>query len=430
MKKTLLNIAACILCWAAVLGIAFGLLCAAASVPTEKLSDNLIKSCDKLAVETPHQATLGSAMNSVRDNYADAILLGIAANMTSDSAVRAALDTRYYDDGYGPAAGIRATFSGYEPNNDYTRYWHGSLVFIRPLLLVTDISGLRLIGALTVAALFVFDVLWLYFRGHRAAAVIFAASAAAVQLWFGLTALEYMPVFVIAFGALPLFVKLSDNDFALTVMAAAVGTLTAFFDFLTAETVTILVPLTAVFFIRAEKSQRANEKGSFILLLRCGAAWLAAYALTFAAKWAAASAFVGGDVSGSAISAAEQRLWGSADSIASPVELFFSAIGSNLTMLTPSSKKLSAVGIVVWLAVFAAVCIVLCRLDKKRRVMPKAAAIVIAALPILRFAVLMNHSYLHSFFTYRALMASIMAVLGLMWYRTVPEPKGKKKESK
>ena len=43
--------------------------------------------------------------------------------------------------------------------------------------------------------------------------------------------------------------------------------------------------------------------------------------------------------------------------------------------------------------------------------------ILIAALPVVRICVLMNHSYLHNFFTYRALMASIMAVLGLVWYR-------------
>ena len=56
--------------------------------------------------------------------------------------------------------------------------------------------------------------------------------------------------------------------------------------------------------------------------------------------------------------------------------------------------------------------------------------IIIAAIPVLRFCVLMNHSYLHNFFTYRALMPSIMALLGLMWYRVGASGGKQKKKQK
>ena len=39
------------------------------------------------------------------------------------------------------------------------------------------------------------------------------------------------------------------------------------------------------------------------------------------------------------------------------------------------------------------------------------AALLLGALALARFALLGNHSYLHEFFTYRALCATVMAVL-------------------
>ena len=127
---------------------------------------------------------------------------------------------------------------------------------------------------------------------------------------------------------------------------------------------------------------------------------------------------LGRNVSDIAVSAAAQRIGGMGDDIASPVELFFSAFGSNLSMLSLSADKISCVGSYgIWLALFAGVCIFLKRRDTKLHSLSKPTMIIIACLPLLRFGVLMNHSYLHNYFTYRALMPSIMALLGLMYYR-------------
>ena len=428
MKKTLGCIALCLLCWAAVLAVCFGLLCAAAAVPNEKLTDNLVASCDKLAAREPHEMTLKGHYASVCDNYADAVLLGVAANMSSDDVPRSAIDTKYYDDNFGPAAGIRATINGLEPTVDYTRYWHGSLVFVRPLLALTDISGIRIIGAAAILLLLAGDILLLVRKKHTAAAVILGVSACLVHIWFVFTTLEYMTVFIIMLAALPLYVRLAENRPALAIVSAGVGTATAFADFLTAETLTLLVPLTVSFFIAAEKGEKPDERGSLLTTVSCAAAWGAGYLLTFGAKWALASAVLDRNISEVAFAAAEKRFFGMEGDISSPLELFVSSLGSNFSALAPVGSKISAAGAVIWLAVFAAVCMVVYRLDKRKHNLPKAAAIIIAALPVIRFSVLMNHSYMHSYFTYRALMASIMALLGLMWYRVGGSHSAKKKK--
>ena len=426
MKKTIGCAAACLLCWAAVLAVCFGLLCTAAAVPDEKLAGNLTASCDKLAVHLPHEKTADSIYHSICDNYADAVLLGVAANMTSGDIPRSVIDTKYYDDDYGPAVGIRATLNGLEGNIDYTRYWHGSLIAVRPLLALTDISGIRLIGAVTVTLLIIGNAVLLLYRRHTAACEIFLISAAAVQFWFVYTTLEYMTVFIIMLLALPLYVRFAENSRALAVISAGVGTLTAFADFLTAETLTLLVPLTISFFINAESGEKSDGKKSLLRLTGCGAAWGAAYLMTFAAKWVIAGAYLGRDVTQTALAAAAERFGGSDRVPDSPAELLFSALGANFSCLTPASDKISVAGVIVWLGAFAAVCVILLKRKKLAPNLPKAAMIIIAALPVIRFGVLMNHSYLHNFFTYRALMTSIMAMLGLMWYRVG----GKSKKTK
>ena len=417
MKRILRGIGRSVICWAAVLLICFGLLCAAAAVPDSAVREHLLSSSDRLATHAPHEKTVSSLYNSVCDNYADAVLLGIAASMSSEDAVMSALNTRYYDDGYGPAVGIRAVLNGKEPDQDYTRYWHGSLVFVRPLLAVTDLTGIRIAGAVVICLLLAGDTAWLFYRKHRAAAVILLVSAALVWLPFVFTTVEYMSVFLILLSVLPLYVRFAENPEKLVILSAGVGTLTAFFDFLTAETLTLLVPLTVAFFIRAEQGELPDEKKSLRQTVSCGAAWAGGYLLTFAAKWAAASAALGHSVTGTALEAAGVRVNGSAEGISSPAEMLMQAWGANLSRLVPTAERVSILGVLCWIGLFALACVLLYRSNTRTHNLPRGAMLLIAAVPFVRFSVLMNHSVMHDFFTYRALMASIMAILGLMWYR-------------
>ena len=347
MKTVFKNTGLCLLCWAVLLGVCFGLLCAAASVPSESIKDNLVSSCSKLASEDPHGASLEGVYHSVRDNYADAVLLGVAANMDSDSVVRSALDTKYYDDGYGPAVGIMATLKGYEANNDYTRYWHGSLVFVRPLLALWDIDGIRAAGTAVIILLMLFDAVWLIRKKHTALCVILLASAVLVEFWFVFTTIEYMSVFIIMLAAVPLYVRFAENTRALVILSAGAGTLTAFFDFLTAETLTLLVPLTAAMFAAAGKGGRPDSKKALRTVILCLAAWGGCYLLTFAAKWAITSVVMGRNVSDVALAAAAERIGGTDDEISSPIVLLFAALGANISMLSPVSEKISLPGLIL-----------------------------------------------------------------------------------
>ena len=52
------------------------------------------------------------------------------------------------------AAGAQRTDAPALVPFSYARYWHGYLIWLRPLLLVTDITGVRVVQYLVLAALF------------------------------------------------------------------------------------------------------------------------------------------------------------------------------------------------------------------------------------------------------------------------------------
>ena len=57
--------------------------------------------------------------------------------------------------------GLHQALNGEKANCDYSRYWHGSVIFLRPLLLVTDVQGIKNIGLAAVLLLAVCNLLLL-----------------------------------------------------------------------------------------------------------------------------------------------------------------------------------------------------------------------------------------------------------------------------
>ena len=93
-------------------------------------------------------------------------------------------------------------------------------------------------------------------RKHWDIAVMLVLSLAAVRVWNILLSLEYQPAFAIAFAVIPLYLIFErKGDKWLTVLSIISGTAVAFFDFLTTETVTILLPLALVITVRAKEGR-------------------------------------------------------------------------------------------------------------------------------------------------------------------------------
>ncbi len=412
LKKILLFagsfLAAIILLWSA--------LILTSLVPNEAIKDNLLSSALSLNGADPFFQPAGR--NTVTDNYADVILLNVILNIDSENPVVSSLDTKYYDgnDGvtdYGENYGLYAALNGAEPNTDYSRYWHGSAVFIRPLLAVTDLSGIRLTGAVFALILLAVNCALLIKRKHYPQAAALVLSLVCVQAWNICLAMEYQPAVLVTLAVLTFFILLEKKgDTALIVLSVISGVLIAFFDFLTAETLTILIPLIIVLSIRFSEGRFSGAKAELLRSVKCSAGWLLAYCGTFLAKWTAASLATGENKFTVALTSAEERFGGSFSEM-STIEQIFAAPFTNIsTMFGAAERGELFNGILGAVILLSAAALILYLSRKKKAALGFIITVLIlGAIPYLRYGVLSNHSYLHDFFTYRAQAAAVLALV-------------------
>lgn len=421
-KKISVHIAA----FFAALAVMWGLLVLTSMIPNENIYDKLMESADHYGNTEAFSFENSDRLCSVADNYADAILLNILWNIDSAHPVYSSLDTKYYSgEELGVNYGLFAALNGIAPDTDYSRYWHGSVIFIRPLMMFTDAQGVKAVGLAAVILLAAVCCGILARKKQYFAAAAMAFSLCCVHVWNVGLSLEYVPMFIVTMTMCILYVLLEKKgDIYITVLSVIGGAAAAFFDFLTAETLSILLPLLLVIIIRYNDDRL--EGSGLSLAVKSGCCWGASYLMTFAAKWAAASAVTGENKFVSAIHSAEVRIGGETD-MSLPMQII-SAPLANISTLFGGYGRVEgvriAIGLVLTAVLFGGVWLMF-----RKRDLPKAAqaVIILGLVPYLRYMVLSNHSYLHEYFTYRAQAAAVMALCTLVWFCIRPAKKSGRK---
>ena len=420
--------------FAAVLLALWAALVAAAAIPNERIYDNMYESALFFKDHAPYVNE--SQLRLVQDNYADVILLNVTWNMGSNPFV-STLNSAYYDgdDGTtdnGENWGFYCTLAGTPPNKDYSRYWHGMAALIRPFMLFTDIDGIKLIGTITAFVLLAVNTALLIIKRQYFAAGALVAALMCVHVWNIGISLEYQPAVLVTLALLPLYILFEKNDGALSILAVISGVMIAFFDFLACETLTILIPLIIVFIMRKQDNRLPGFRGCFMLTMKCGTAWFLSYSGAYIVKWSAASLVTGENKFAAALTSVEERLIGEAEELA-PVAQFFLAPLANISTLFGGYDRVSwgniAVGLIISAVVLGSV-FYLFRSSEKYDRSFSLMMLILGALPFVRFFVLNNHSYLHEFFTYRALASTILALFAMLWYSLEFRPKKKNSAAK
>ena len=397
-----------------------------AAIPNEAIQKNMRSSARYFANADYFAFTDDGLYRNVTDNYADQIWTNIGWNLGHGNPFEAALNTGYYNgEGYPMSAGLHmAVTQGHEANVAYTRYWHGSAAVIRLLHLATDIQGIKTVGLVCLLLLSCLTVLSLCRGGHWELGLCVVAALLCVQMGNLRLSVEYMPSFLLCMALCPAFIRLEKKgDVSLHILCIVSGTVTAFFDFLTTETVTLLFPLILVLAIRS-REQRLGSPGQWMkTLVGCCLCWGLAYGCTFLLKWVAASAVTGENQLWNALSAAENRLNGSisAESETAPNALL--AIGANFSVLFGGSSRLETGRVLAGLSASALALAASLRIPgKKQKLLPETwGLLLLGGAVLLRYGVLTNHSYLHSFFTYRALASTVLAALSAVVINLCPK---------
>ena len=379
-------------------------------VPRGAIERNAVRSIDIIHYEGQEKAVAANNMLFRLDNFTDCLMVNIALSAPDDDRTTAAmLNPMHLGDIMNQVDQtwnwVHHNDSVAPPKVNYGRYWHGYQVPLRLWLTVTDYSGIRLANALLLALLtLALDVLcWRRVSPAVALAMLLSLMMVLMPVvvpW----SMQYSTCFIVMMMAscAVLAVKRVGRSLPLAAaMMAATGAITAFFDLLTTPMLTMGFPL--VLYLLAYKP----EKPWRVMLLLV-VAWGVGYAGTWAAKWVVAGVITGEDVLSDAMRTARYRTVGR-DTDTTGIVLV-DLLKHYWAMATPLRAALLA-------AVLAVTMVVLRAMSRSWRAMSRhLLMLAVAALPLLWYALLAQHSFQHRWFTWRSMAVTFFALFCYLIY--------------
>lgn len=373
--------------------------------------------------------------NSRIDNYSDCILVNIMYHTDNDQLLSSSIKASYYQP---LSENINVSLSdavqeSKAPNISYCRYWHGSLVLLRPIFLFTGIVGARYLlgGILILMTLLVAGTL---IRMKRTAlAICYLLGNLSVQCWMCLTCVQYMTTFLVmnavTFAALRIYAKNRTNSACLyqkaCMLMAVSGVTVCFVDFLTSETLSMTIPLLILLVLRYEDGQleTLTREGKRLGIL--GLIWVCSYAWMFLVKWILCAIILEPESLRDIFAHAGERFLGTVttgnttlDPAATPIQRFWGAIGRNQGCLFPFQNEMNMTHALALFLAVVCVMLLLIYLFRGKNFSGKmlVLCLLLGAVPYARYLVLQNHAYIHYFFTYRAQLVTIIALYYCTWH--------------
>lgn len=434
------------------------LLWLTALIPQSAISGGVSSSADYFDSHELFSQVIDGQFNTMQDNYGDCLIVSIMYNIgqkDGQSLASSLVEDSYYQEEYGNVnEGLRKSVdSGIEANTERSRYWHGSMVLLRPMFTFTDITGVRWILGILTHIMMIIGAVLLWKRGCYSYAVVYLISTALINSWMFCYCVEYMMTFlimgIINIAVIEAHCKIEDaavwrrHTKRISYIMIVSGVVTCFLDLLTTETVTFTVPLlTELILTQADFNGSAAYRNGSVTYQNGSVGegfpnkktirqyciyilyWGFSYAAMFAFKWVISYIVLGKKAFKGALSEAALRMNGTVylgnsnlDPTADAGQRLSGSITHNLCMFFPFRKNanivLGTVGFL--LIVFAVFAIVYVFRSKQFKMAFPGMLLLIGLIPYIRFLLLSNHAYMHYFFTYRAQIVTVMVLLYICW---------------
>lgn len=282
---------------------------------------------------------------------------------------------------------------------NYARYWHGYLIFLKPLLLFFDYGEIRSLLMGMQLVIFVLVILELS-KKNKEIVIPFLMTWIFLNPVSTMLSLQYNTVLMISFISTFAILKLNDKVkqsqiYVWSLIFMVIGVVTSYLDLLTYPLVALGIPLIIWISINMSESLLNN----IYMIIRLAAFWGFGYAGMWGFKW-----ILGGIITGDNIikNAIESILFRTSSGVSDRVVSFWDVLKLQIG---------SAYQITWEIAVICAIGVYIYWFLKNRKIKWNIIItfMVLGIFPFAWFWVLKNHSYIHSYFTYRELAISVFA---------------------
>lgn len=402
-RKLLLHTIA-ILIISVIAGVVF--LCLAYMLPTDKMKANVAAAYDLFMDERVYHDWSNDVEYTRLDGYTDMLMYGTAIYPNEESVLNEALMNRHidmwYEDGMDVAYWSTDSEGEYRPIS-YEVYWHGYLIWLKPLLLFMHPRNIRVLNMLLQFVLLAYFLQLFTKRFQGKYYMPLLAGILVINPVSTAMCLQFSSVFYIAVISMILMLRYPHivkrrHGFSLFFLVS--GICVAYFDFLTYPPIALCLPLMLYLIMRNVDSRTDYDQNTVLSVFRAGIYWSVGYIFMWGSKWFLP--LVVGD----------NRL----DYVL--YELGYRSGIEDVTfwqVLTEKIKVLAIKPLLVFFGIYAVQLIVrlVIAVMKKKMVMPDymylLSVVLVMIIPIAWYFVVREHS-LHTF-AYRELAGSIMAAM-------------------
>lgn len=374
-------------------------------IPTGRIHNHVLESAASFSGE--YGFLIQDNITTRTDDFTDALMLLTAENNSGSNPFMGSIYAYHLArEGTAPHEVISDTDNSENYSAQYSRYWHGYLLYLKPLLVLFNYGQIQVLISFAVIGLVV-GVIYLLQKKKMNKYIIPYAITVALMFPAAISlSLQFIAVFAI-FNLAMMFILLFFDKILKTknffYLFLTIGMLTCYFDLLTYPVVSLGIPLV-VWLMMLNKEKALSFKRNLSQIFLGSAGWALGYFGIWVGKWAIGSLITGENLFGAALSAAEER-----SSTTTAVE--------EIPRTLPITEAFDVVftsPVVSLLVILLVIAIVLWLMKKIKINKEKAVAnlwmLVVALIPLVWYVVLVNHSAWHMFFTYRTMSVLIFAV--------------------
>lgn len=361
------------------------------SIPDKFIRKN-IQLSERQLIKEGNDSSIWGVRFLKKDNFTDGTMYNILSSAgTGNTLEKSLLNPRAYipeSDLLPFEAGYQATLPG-NKNIDYWnygRYWHGYLIPLSISSFVMPITGLRLFNTIALWLLFIVTTVLIFKKCNWIYGLSFIVANIAACLPSVPYSLQFSTCFFLMFlFSIYILLKGKTSLQNSCIIFFIFGGLTSYFDFLTTPVITLGIPLILSLFINRGNS---NLKSCLLIILF----WGIGYFALWGAKWIIASVVTNENIISDAIDSIKFR--------ASYNTVPQNGIHNRLYVLV---FILMAIPVIL-------ISLYTIRYFQKGGLCRNLPILISGLLPIFWYICTGNHTLIHFWFTWRAIIVSIFAI--------------------
>lgn len=377
--------------------IGFLLLVLVYLLPVKSMKENVKESIPIFQQQGVYYNVITQNYATQLDNFTDSLMLQHAIYNGDEGVLNKTINVyRYVPEEYVPP--FKSLINTIDVEEEllskvgYDRYWHGYLIFLKPLLMVFNYSKIKLINVLLQTILISYIIYSFVRKKQIKSLIAYILSLVCIYPMVISLSLQFSTMFYIFnFGVLFVLNKnnwLNRNNnylyFFLTL-----GIVTSYIDFLTYPLLSLGIPLSLYLLFNYQKSFFKNLK----IIMLSGIFWSLGYIGMLVSKWCVGSVLLGKNLIGSALNQV----------------LFRTSSSSFVSRFNTIKVNFAYFKFLFDMCLILLIIYIIIKLLKReirfetKNIIKYFPILLLGIMPLVWYIVTSNHALTHAWFTYRNL---------------------------